>query len=358
MAECRKPHVGRHRAFLVALALVSVGCKDTGTIGLEDQYPERANYTLVAETGSSLDSIFVILVNADGSNLRKVPSPHNITTWPLVSPDMQYVAFRIGDGSRSLWMSSLQSGQFQQILHQINWDRYAWSPDSHKIAFNGDNDGFVISILDVFTGTVESLTDTLPGQQRWPDWSPDGKTIAFTCYDNISRRHVWAYDLVRATFRELFRAPDTSSVYYPDSQDMSWSPDSKNLAIGDMIYTWPDLFPLRDFSSISSGSLLYAKWFPNSREVLIKSIIPDPGLYRVDIESGKASKISSRPVTGGSDVHTISADGKLIAYIPEAPSNNAFIVMDAGGSNAVEINPPIPGANYRRIQFLGIPRGN
>ncbi|MEX1275680.1 MAG: hypothetical protein WEE20_07090, partial [Bacteroidota bacterium] len=75
-------------------------------------------------------------------------------------------------------MSSLQSGQFQQILHQINWDRYAWSPDSRKIAFNGDNDGFVISILDVFTGTVESLTDTLPGQQRWPDWSPDGKTIA------------------------------------------------------------------------------------------------------------------------------------------------------------------------------------
>lgn len=352
MAECRKPHVGRHRAFLVALALVSVGCKDTGTIGLEDQYPERANYTLVAETGSSLDSIFVILVNADGSNLRKVPSPHNITTWPLVSPDMQYVAFRIGDGSRSLWMSSLQSGQFQQILHQINWDRYAWSPDSRKIAFNGDNDGFVISILDVFTGTVESLTDTLPGQQRWPDWSPDGKTIAFTRYDNVSQRHVLAYDFAQATFRDLFRAPETISPH-PDSRDIAWSPDGGYLAIGHMIHTWPDLLLHRDISSISSSGLLYPRWFPNSREILIKSIIPDPGLYRVDIESGKAIKIPSQPVAGGSDVCTISADGKLIAYIPEAPGNNVFIVMESDGSNAVEINLPIPGANYGRIRFLG-----
>jgi len=52
----------------------------------------------------------------------------------------------------------------------------AWSPDSKRIAFNGEN----IHVMNIYDGTVEEIKTNLVDGSIWHlDWSPDGKQFVF-----------------------------------------------------------------------------------------------------------------------------------------------------------------------------------
>ncbi len=53
----------------------------------------------------------------------------------------------------------------------------AWSPDGSRIAFSaGRGDGFDIFIVSAKGGTPTAVT-ALPGDERWPSWTPDGRLV-------------------------------------------------------------------------------------------------------------------------------------------------------------------------------------
>ncbi len=53
----------------------------------------------------------------------------------------------------------------------------AWSPDGTRIAFAADRGrGFDIYTASIKTGTAEPVT-TMPGDERWPSWTPDGRLV-------------------------------------------------------------------------------------------------------------------------------------------------------------------------------------
>lgn len=52
-----------------------------------------------------------------------------------------------------------------------------WSPDGARIAFASDRgDGFDIYVASVKGGAPTAVT-TMPGDERWPSWTPDGRVI-------------------------------------------------------------------------------------------------------------------------------------------------------------------------------------
>ena len=53
----------------------------------------------------------------------------------------------------------------------------AWSPDGARIAFAANHGaGFDIYTASTRTGAVEPVT-SLPGDERWPSWTPDGRLV-------------------------------------------------------------------------------------------------------------------------------------------------------------------------------------
>ncbi|MFN0170341.1 MAG: hypothetical protein ACKV22_28310, partial [Bryobacteraceae bacterium] len=103
------------------------------------------------------------------------------------------------------------------------------SPDSRQVAFSWDGekqDNFDIYIKQIGSGGPVRLT-THPAVDSWPGWSPDGRQIAF-------HRQVkeWKNDVLITP--ALGGGPERKVAQVsgnPDHMGMSWSPDSRWLAL-------------------------------------------------------------------------------------------------------------------------------
>ncbi len=106
---------------------------------------------------------------------------------------------------------------------QSNFMRWtAASPDGSKLAFQAVGK---IWIQDLPNGTPKRLTrDSFAPFEFSPSWSPDGRTIAFTTWDDLERGQVWT---VRSTGGRPKQITTQASEYiHPD-----WSADGKMLVV-------------------------------------------------------------------------------------------------------------------------------
>jgi len=100
-------------------------------------------------------------------------------------------------------------------------ERYpSWSPDGKSIAYFSDADGeYALCITDQFGNTVpKKITLDDPSFYYSPVWSPDSKNIAF----RDKRRNLWYVQVSTLHPKKI----DTDVA----SSDFSWSPDSKWIA--------------------------------------------------------------------------------------------------------------------------------
>jgi tricorn protease len=111
----------------------------------------------------------------------------------------------------------------------------AWSPDGKTVAYFSDASGEYTLHLKPQDGKGEPKVFTLPGTgfYAYPEWSPDNKKITFT--DN--GRNLWLLDIPSATIRKI----DSDEMYFPGPfREMSgdWSSDSKWIVYTKMMNTF------------------------------------------------------------------------------------------------------------------------
>jgi tol-pal system beta propeller repeat protein TolB len=166
--------------------------------------------------------------------LTATPRGYNIT--PAYSPDGTRIVFAAsGTGGSHLVAFDRATGRLTSLgTRTRNASSPSFSPDGNRMAvvmpraWSGSGSSarmtpqiFVVSIRDT---KVDQLTPTTFGVRSYrtsPEWSPDGRYVAYT--QQGGGFQIWLLDLQTRRARQL-----TSGA---DHDDATWSPDSRHLLV-------------------------------------------------------------------------------------------------------------------------------
>jgi Tol biopolymer transport system component/tRNA A-37 threonylcarbamoyl transferase component Bud32 len=148
-------------------------------------------------------------------NLRRVFVPAAVLLALLLVAG--YFLFRPGPE-----ILEVKVGQTQRITHDPGLEiDPAISPDGKMIAYAARPSGkMALYVRQIAGGRPIALTDGLPGDARWPQWSPDGTQISFR-----SQESIYVAPALGGIPKKLVEAAPAQTVY-----GLAWSPDGKQIA--------------------------------------------------------------------------------------------------------------------------------
>jgi dipeptidyl aminopeptidase/acylaminoacyl peptidase len=257
-----------------------------------------------------------------------------------ISPDGKHVAWveSLGGGNSAIRVADLSqpSAPPVRITASTAGDRdeghIAWAPDSHRLAFLSDGAAIgqaQLYVVDLANLNPRALTH-VTGYLDAPQWSPDGKSVAFLFTENAPRAAGPLEPMTEETGL-------IESKVYEQRLTMvdAAGGDPRQVSPSDMYvyeYDWsPDN---RTFALIAAHGEGDANWYVAQ-------------LYTLPVVGGEMKSIYKPPLQIG--VPRWSPDGKNIAVIggimsDEGLNGGDIFVVPAAGGAARDLTPAIPSS--------------
>ena len=187
------------------------------------------------------DDILIVDVERN-KEVKRIELKLSGVTTPSWSPDGKQLVFTGYEGGLSDLYIVNRDGSG---LRQLTEDKYAdlhpvWSPDGNSIAFATDRGpdtdfrtlafgNFRIALYDLATGSVRLLDRMDNGKNVSPQWSPDGRALAFVS-DRNGVSNVFLYDLEANDVYQLTDFYTGAQGITPLSPVISWAREADRLA--------------------------------------------------------------------------------------------------------------------------------
>jgi len=247
------------------------------------------------------------------------------------------------DGSNLVQLTQLESGACQP----------AWSPDGSQLVFispcsgRGDFSNNIYTDSSLFMinadGTGMKQLMNVPGADFEPDWSPDGRKIAFTSIRDGSKQ-IYTLDIDSLAATRL-----TNSAVSAEFSQPSWSPDGKEIAYQAKRVGTYQLWVMNptgqdNLQIVRSGQQLWdylPTWSPDGKVILFNQRSQDansrPYLMSLQYtEGGTVARLSNFPFAV-EDVE-FSPDGLwLVAEGIDSEGNRDIYLMTITGGNRTRL---------------------
>jgi Tol biopolymer transport system component len=229
-------------------------------------------------------------VNADGSNPIKLSA--GVPVYPFVwSPDGQRIAFTdFGDGTGyDIYVVDVDGNHLTKLTRLAvgSESTIAWSPDSSRIALSNGT----LFVLDATSGAI---TNSQPAVGL-PQWSPDGRWIAFFRDQQIFVMPLDGGDVRQITDGNVDAAsgfnwsPDSAHITYVTYEERLEGPPRKPQPI---TYYWVVVAEVEGSGSMSlPEGTMAAKWSPNGQYLLARfdhgrlMLFPIDGRESIDLHA-------------------------------------------------------------------------
>ncbi|HWP44372.1 MAG TPA: S9 family peptidase [Blastocatellia bacterium] len=292
------------------------------------------------------DADLWLVSTGGGEPLRLTTSKKN-DNQPRWSPDGRRIAFvSAREEKPQIFLISPFGGEAERLTEsKTGVQSFQWSPDGRRIAYvarqeptadeekkqKDKDDAIVVDkdfkfsriwVIDVDTKKAKELVKG-DYQAADPQWSPDGRHIAYTVTptpkpDDNSQSDIYIIEVETAKQRELVdnEGPDTAPRWSPDGKRIAYlSRDAKNAILGQLKLR---IIPVEGGAPQTlAPAFLYqpgpATWSADGRTIYFNSTVRTTSqLFEVPSAGGEPKQISK--VEGVMSAVTFSRDRSTIAF--------------------------------------------
>jgi len=277
----------------------------------------------------------VFEMNADGTGQRNLTADYDKADGsPIWSLDGNNIAFsRRVEGKNQVFVMDGDGRNLKRVTNNAgNNEAPWWSPDSSKLVFQSDRDGnseiYAISVDGELTQLTDDAADDLT-----PDWSPDGSRIAFSSNRN-GKHHIYVMNADGSSLTQV-----TNSV--GEDTEPSWSADGKKLVFTSLRDGNKEIYVMNADGSNQNrltddpASDSFPRWSVDGRIVFTSDRTGQSDIYVMD----DAGRNVTRLTTIGASRAAWSPDGRKVTFVSRPPQMIGghywlqVYVIDADGSN-------------------------
>jgi TolB protein len=280
---------------------------------------------------------FAVVALVLGLSLAAAAVVSRAANAPALNGELVFSSVRVKNGNFDLYRMRADGSRLRRITSGPGFERYPkWSPGGRSIAYVSDRSkprtDTAYEIYVLIGTSLRRLT-----KDRWVDdqisWSPDGRRIAFVSNRGSGKFGIWVMNANGTGLRRL-----TADGAIP-----SWSPDGERIAFvrtaGPSDEIWlmdPDgssqlrlTVPPHNAEIFGRDSM--PEWSPSGNELAFVRRYRG----RTDIYVTRVDGTGLRRLTKEAGAHTWPAwspDGRRIAFVSALRRSQGIVVMNADGS--------------------------